>query len=254
MSLESTTTIAGLVAANPTAGDPFSQGDDHLRLIKTVLKAAFPGAAAAGFTIPITATEAELNFVHGVTSAVQTQIDAAAARIPVGIIAMWSGTSAPTGWRLCNGVAGAPDLRDKFILGLGTTYPTIGATGGTADAVIVAHTHTATSTPNITGLTTSATTHTHSTGGNLTDHTHTYQAVVSGGATLAAGSGYTLAPATSGTISAGHTHDIAASGSHTHDITGIMTVATTVATATSGVSGTDKNLPPYYVLAFIQKT
>jgi hypothetical protein len=41
MGLEVTTTIAGLVATNPTAGDPKAQGDDHLRLLKVVLQAEF---------------------------------------------------------------------------------------------------------------------------------------------------------------------------------------------------------------------
>jgi hypothetical protein len=78
MSLENPTppTIAGLSAANPAATDPFNQGDDHIRLIKNVLKTIFPGSGTGGFAIPITATEAELNFVHGVTSAIQAQITA----------------------------------------------------------------------------------------------------------------------------------------------------------------------------------
>lgn len=41
MGLEVTTTITGLVNTNPTAGDPKAQGDDHLRLLKTVLQAEF---------------------------------------------------------------------------------------------------------------------------------------------------------------------------------------------------------------------
>ena len=48
MSLESATTIAQLVASNPTPTDPKSQGDDHLRLIKSVLQNSFPN-----FTGPI---------------------------------------------------------------------------------------------------------------------------------------------------------------------------------------------------------
>ena len=45
MGLESATFLDSLVATNPVAGDPKSQGDDHLRLIKTVLQATFPGLA-----------------------------------------------------------------------------------------------------------------------------------------------------------------------------------------------------------------
>jgi len=47
------------------------------------------------------------------------KIDAATASIPAGIIAMWSGLLAniPTGWALCDGAGGRPDLRSKFIKG-----------------------------------------------------------------------------------------------------------------------------------------
>jgi hypothetical protein len=52
---------------------------------------------------------------------------------PSGGIAMWSGSiaSIPTGWRLCDGTNGTPDLRNRFIIGAGSTYAP-GATGGSA--------------------------------------------------------------------------------------------------------------------------
>jgi hypothetical protein len=55
------------------------------------------------------------------------------ASIPSGVIVMWSGatTSIPAGWALCNGTSGTPDLRDRFVIGAGSTYA-VGATGGTA--------------------------------------------------------------------------------------------------------------------------
>jgi microcystin-dependent protein len=37
--------------------------------------------------------------------------------IPVGGIIMWSGTTVPTGWALCNGSNSTPDLRNRFIVG-----------------------------------------------------------------------------------------------------------------------------------------
>lgn len=41
-----------------------------------------------------------------------------------GIILIWSGTIAtiPSGFILCNGANGTPDLRDRFVVGAGTTY------------------------------------------------------------------------------------------------------------------------------------
>lgn len=48
-----------------------------------------------------------------------------------GIIVMWSGAvvDIPTGWALCNGANGTPDLRNRFVVGAGDTYA-VGATGG----------------------------------------------------------------------------------------------------------------------------
>jgi len=51
MALESATYIDGLVTSNPTGSDNISQGDEHIRLIKTVLKNTIPNAASA--TVPI---------------------------------------------------------------------------------------------------------------------------------------------------------------------------------------------------------
>lgn len=51
--------------------------------------------------------------------------------IPSGIIMLWSGAilNIPTGWTLCDGTLGTPDLRDRFIEGAGgARIP--GATGG----------------------------------------------------------------------------------------------------------------------------
>lgn len=42
MSLETATSISDLNDSNPSPGDPKSQGDDHLRLIKKILKITFP--------------------------------------------------------------------------------------------------------------------------------------------------------------------------------------------------------------------
>lgn len=73
MGLETGTYISDLVSTNPTSSDPKSQGDDHLRLIKATVKATFPNVSGA-----VTPTHTELNYVDGVTSAIQTQLDAKA--------------------------------------------------------------------------------------------------------------------------------------------------------------------------------
>src|SRR5512139_605977 len=73
MGLETATYINGLVSTNPTATDNKSEGDDHIRLLKSTIQATFPSITGA-----VTATHTELNYVDGVTSAIQTQLDAKA--------------------------------------------------------------------------------------------------------------------------------------------------------------------------------
>ena len=55
--------------------------------------------------------------------------------VPGGFIGMWSGSAEtiPTGWALCDGANGTPNLTDRFILGAGKAYQP-GATGGAATA------------------------------------------------------------------------------------------------------------------------
>jgi hypothetical protein len=56
----------------------------------------------------------------------------ATSQIPSGCIIIWSGaiTSLPSGYVLCNGSNGTPDLRDKFVVGAGNSY-VVGATSDT---------------------------------------------------------------------------------------------------------------------------
>jgi len=74
MGLESFTYISSLNASNPVTGDNKTEGDDHIRGTKTTLLNSFPAVSGA-----VTATHTELNYVDGVTSAIQTQLDAKAA-------------------------------------------------------------------------------------------------------------------------------------------------------------------------------
>ena len=64
MGLETATYISQLVDTNSTTSDPVSQGDDHLRLIKSVLQDQFTTLGAAA----VTTTAAELNLLDGVTT------------------------------------------------------------------------------------------------------------------------------------------------------------------------------------------
>lgn len=63
MALETATYIDGLVATNPVATDGLGQADDHMRLIKSTIKATFPSITGA-----ITADQAEINVLDGITA------------------------------------------------------------------------------------------------------------------------------------------------------------------------------------------
>jgi hypothetical protein len=142
---------------------------------------------------------------------------AAAAAFPAGGIILWSGSvaSIPSGWALCNGSNGTPDLRNRFVVGAGSTYA-VAATGGSTDAIVVAHTHTATST--------------------VTDPGHSHN---------------TYAPRGGAGLDGRDLNADQTKNEPTTTATTGITVATTV--ASSGSSGTNANLPPYYALAYIMK-
>ena len=142
--------------------------------------------------------------------------------LPSGVITLWSGSiaSIPGGWYLCNGSNGTPDLRNMFVVGAGSTYA-VAATGGSADSIVVAHTHTGTT--DSTSLTGTFPT---SAGAG------TYSGVFSQGSSFS-GNGQNVQTNYQINFSAAHTH--------------------TLTTNSTGVSGTNANLPPYYALAYIMK-
>lgn len=171
----------------------------------------------------------------------------AASGIPSGVIVMWSGTvlSIPSGWALCDGSNGTPNLRDRFIVGAGTSY-TVGGTGGSADAIVVTHSHTMGSATFI-GSAMAAHTHT------ITDpgHTHTIPDV---GSAVNDGGSIDSAP----TVTTPQTYFTVPSNTTGISINSASagTPAGTIggSSDTTGTSGVGKNLPPYYVLAFIMKS
>jgi len=88
MGLETGTYISDFVTTNPLGSDAKSTADDHIRLIKSFVKATFPNVTGA-----VTPTHTELNYVDGVTSAIQTQIDTKGAHAGQ----VWTGTHNFTG-------------------------------------------------------------------------------------------------------------------------------------------------------------
>jgi hypothetical protein len=157
-----------------------------------------------------------------------------------GMIMMWSGTIAtiPTGWVLCNGSNSTPDLRNRFIVGAysdttGVAYTTItGAntqTGGSKDAITVSHTHT-------------GTTDSKSLTGTVANIAESFNSSGTASGVFTKGSGTSSGTPTSTDTSASGSFSMDAS--HTHTFT----------TGSTGSSGTDANLVPYFALAFIMKT
>jgi microcystin-dependent protein len=154
---------------------------------------------------------------------------------PTGGLIMWGTGTAPSGWLLCAGAAVSRTTYAALFAVIGTTFgvgdgsttfnlpnytnrmpygTTLAATGGSADAITVAHTHTATSTDS--------------------GHTH----------------GYTI-NTLAGNNAAGSIPDYIRQGSATTD-SGVANITTTI--ASSGSSGTNANLPPYLGINFIIKT
>jgi hypothetical protein len=166
--------------------------------------AVFSSTVALGASATATTQSANDN-----STKVATTAYVAAAGIPSGGIIIWSGSSGsiPSGWYLCDGSNSTPDLRNRFVVGATSTYA-VGATGGSADAIVVSHTHSV-SDPG----------HSHTVG------IQTKTLDQNAGSASLAGAG------TTSTSSA----------------------STGISISTTGSSGTNANLPPYYALCYIMK-
>ena len=145
--------------------------------------------------------------------------------IPVGGIIMWSGSSAtiPSGWVLCDGLARTvgsttvtpPDLRNRFIIGAGSTYNP-GNTGGSTTVTL--------------------------TTANLPAHGHTYKDTYHAESTLAKGDGIN-----------GHDTVTATVGSYSTDTDNIYLFYRNLTTSNTGTGTAVTTMPPYYALCFIMR-
>lgn len=135
--------------------------------------------------------------------------------VPQGAIIMWSGAydDVPSGWRLCDGTNGTPNLVSRFIIGAGAGLQ-VGATGGN-----VGHTHNLTINNHVLSV------------DEIPPHTHTYTTMNGGGSMSVAGGRSNLGIFDFQSSSTG--------GGQGHNHTGSASNAS--------------NLPPFYALAYIIK-
>ena len=133
-----------------------------------------------------------------------------------GMIIMYNSSSPPSGWYLCNGQNGTPDLRDRFIVGAGNSY-SLNATGGS---------NTATDTVSISGSDTV----------NIT----------------ISGSGTTANPNQSGIQYGRPGYYDCAQDQHTHNFSFSGSGSDTVSISGSDTVSVDTR-SPYYALTFIMK-
>ena len=120
----------------------------------------------------------------------------------VGMIMMYHGTTAPSGWYLCDGNNGTPDLRNKFILGAGSSYSWKDE-GGYTDSISVSHSHGSGNYG-----TSNTGNHNHGSGNmgtsNTGDHTHSFSA--SGNTNGGGGHGHGYSANASGNTDEGGQH------------------------------------------------
>lgn len=167
--------------------------------------------------------------------------------IPQGVIVMWSGTKAtiPTGWGLCDGTNGTPNLIDRFVFGAVNAGTTGGSNNITlSQANMPTHTHTTGSHTHTFIGTTDSAAHVHgiaTTSGAVT--TQTYGAApLSGAAAAPTTNTYRLL---NGVIPTN-------SGDHAHSFSGTTGGASGTTGSTGNGTAID-NRPAYYALAFIIK-
>lgn len=271
-------TLSGTATVSVTAID-----DDYNRLQhggSTKAEATSTGVTVTG-TLAATAVTGDGSGLTGIEG------------VPSGVIAMWSGTVAnvPTGWNICDGTNGTPDLRERFIVGSGTdsgaTYDIGDTGGGTAtltednlpshahDAgnfatdTAGAHTHT------LSGNTSNAGSHSHSgSTSNTGGHSHNVNVYYASGGNFKNNTPYFVSNekigrnsqnlhhsgSTNNTGNHSHNFNTNSGGAHSHTLSGNAASAGDHShnlTGNTGNVGTGQAVnivPKYYALAFIMKS
>ena len=155
-----------------------------------------------------------------------------------GMIMMYTGSTAPSGWAICNGQNGTPDLRDRFIVGAGSAYA-VNNTGGAnsvtlSTAQLPAHSHTTPNHNHSFSATTSSNTHNHT-----WDRQDAQNDV-----------GYRPWPASNNDCK--RTTANTGDNTHSHTVSGTTGNANPT-TNNTGSGNSHENRPPYYALMFIMK-
>lgn len=160
----------------------------------------------------------------------------AADTVPQGVIVMWSGStnSIPSGWALCNGSNGTPNLRDRFIVGAGSSYA-VRATGGSNSADI-RHSHSISAESPLTN----------------TSGGHHHNVALDTGSSSGANVGVDE-DRNNPWVTQDHAHHVSGPTSevanHRHTVNSHSHGGSTG----TGGSASVENRPPYYALAFIMK-
>ena len=185
-----------------------------------------------------------------------------------GMIILWSGNTGniPTGFVLCDGNNGTPNLTDRFVVGAGAAYSP-GATGGSSSVTL---------------STSQLPSHNHSFSGSsshshtINNHTHTFSASTnnqgshvhnllynhgafggSSGAVTPRSGNTPVVPGISGRVSSegGHSHSMSGTtGNPSNRGTNTQTVTISGNTGSTGSGSSVENRPPYYALCYIMKT
>ena len=174
-----------------------------------------------GFSYKFVLQDANSNLIdtYDNIAGIITSVPATSPAVPSGCILIWSGSagSIPSGFVICDGTNGTPDLRNSFIIGAGNSY-TVGQTGGSTSATL-----TQGNLPNVNFTTT------------ITDPGHDHSYEQPGGSVGAFASATANSGPSTGT-------------------TGTATTGISIIVNSGGSNTPVSTLPPFYALCYIYKT